>query len=327
MFREKDREYLLQLCKMVDDLRSPPSTIGGRPEPTWAAILASEEKIVASAGFNPGDAKDAVAKILEFFPSGAFPDHTLYLSLEPRAGFERLPPTTESIKRLGPKRVVIGAEDPSPRYRGEGCRTLQRMGVELILADGEEARRCQIALEDYAKAVQRGLPVLRVPGALQAKEEGGYEFRAGSQPADQHRVDAVLGGNPIDRAWFIDVDLSPAPPMGGERVISYRPSPADAKTRRLPMKNGKVDLGGLLRDVCSLGILSVELNEASYFGQALAADLVDTVVARLPDSGSALSRYAKVRFRSSQDEFDLRLSGAKLSDRDARYLEARGELC
>lgn len=325
MFRDKDRDFLLQACLTAESVRRPPAKLGIRPEPTWGALIASPDRVVASASFLPGDTQDAVAKLLPSYAPSA--DHTLYLTLEPRAGFERLPPVTESIKRLGVRRVVIGAEDPSPRYRGEGCRTLLRMGMELLLADGEEARRCQIALEDYAKAVQRGLPVLRVPGALAATSAGGYEFRAGPQPVHARRVDAALGGELQGDTWLIDVDLGTKPLPRYERLVAYRLNPTEKGVRRLPLKDGKVDLGAVLRDVCSLGLLSVELNDSSLFGQALAADLVDTVLARLPEEGSALSRYSKVHFLSPERDFELRLSGAKLSDGDSRYLEARGELC
>lgn len=326
MFHDKDREYLLQACRMAEDVRRPPAALGVRAEATWAALLARPDRVLGSASFLPGDAKDAVEKLPGF--SGTEMDGaTLYITLEPRAGFERLPPVTESVKRLGVKRVVIGAEEPLPRYRGEGCRTLERMGVELILANGEEARRCQIAIEDYAKAVQRGLPVLRVPGALETSASGGYEFRAGPQPVLRRRVDAVLGSQPDDDTWLIDVDVGTRPPANRERVVAYRMNPTEKAVRKLPTKAGKVDFGALLRDVCSLGILSVELNDPALLGQALAANLVDTVVARLPEEGIALSRYAKVHFSAPERGFELRLSGAKLSDGDARYLEARGELC
>jgi pyrimidine deaminase RibD-like protein len=324
LFRDFDRDFLLQACLLAESVRRAPLKLANKPEPTWAALIATPKRVIASATFLPGDSLDAVAKLLPNYTPG--PDHTLYLTLEPRAGFERLPPVTESIKHLACHRVVIGAEDPSLRFRGEGCRTLLRMGIELHLADGEEARRCQIILEDYAKAVQRGLPVLRVPGALELDASGSYEFRAGPQSNRSRRVDAVLGGEPIGDSWFVDIDSSNKPVIARERIIAYR-SNAEKSVRRLPMKNGAVDLGALLRDLCSLGILSVELNDPSLLSQALAADLVDTVLARLPEEGTALSRYAKVHFTSEEKGFDLRLSGAKLSDGDPRYLEARGELC
>lgn len=326
MLTEKDREFLLEACAKAEAARRPPEALGRRLEPTWAALLANKASALASAAFVSGDKKDAVAKLLESFRplEHSQEELTLYVTLEPRAGFERLPPVTESVKRLGVKRVVIGAEDPSPRFRGEGCRTLERMGVELILADGEEARRCQLLLEDYAKAVQKGLPVVRVPGALAVGDDGTFDFRP--EAVAVKRSDAVIGGSASEETWLVDIDLADKAPVKRSRVISYRPRES-GNVRRLPMKEGQVDLGALLRDLCSLGILSVELQDPSLFGQALSSELVDTVVARLPDEDTNLSRYEQVRFQGPDRALRLRLSGAKLADSDSRYLEARGELC
>lgn len=326
MLREKDREFLLQACAKAEASRQPPSALGLRIEPTWAALLANQERELASAVFVPGEKKDAVAKLLENFRplEHSQEELTLYVTLEPRAGFERLPPVTESVKRLGIKRIVIGAEDPSPRFRGEGCRTLGRMGMEVLLADGEEARRCQLLLEDFAKAVQKGLPVVRVPGALAVSEDGTFDFRP--EAVSLKPSDAVIGKDAGEEAWLVDLDMGEKAPVKRRRAIAYR-TRESAGVRRLPVKNGTVDLGALLRDLCTLGILSVELQDPSLFGQALASDLVDTVVARLPDESTNLSRYENVRFQGPDRALRLRLSGAKLADHDSRYLEARGELC
>ncbi|MGZ3656402.1 MAG: hypothetical protein ACXVB9_15205 [Bdellovibrionota bacterium] len=331
-FLESDRPLLLQACKMAEEAQSPPLKLGARPEAAWAAIVAEDGKALAAAAFSPGDDADAVKKLLPSFSAAEHPSATLYLTLEPKAGFDRLPPVTENVRRLGVKRVVIGTLDPAQRYRGEGHRVMEQMGIEVVLADGEEARRCQHLLDDYAKWLSRGLAVLRAQVELSSDSTGSFDlkFTGSSHPL---RTDAVVcraGGPRIESgSWRVVLD-----PEGwerpSERSILYQTAPPTPGpgVRLLPMRDGAPDLGSVLRDLGSLGFLSAELSgDPELFRLALRSGLIDSVTAHFvqaDDSARALSQLGKVRLSDGGTPMDLRLNGARLV---GGQLEAGVELC
>lgn len=57
---------------------------------------------------------------------------TLYVSLEPCHHHGKTPPCTDLILSKGIPKVVVGTEDFNPRVRGQGIRTLQNAGVEVV---------------------------------------------------------------------------------------------------------------------------------------------------------------------------------------------------
>jgi pyrimidine deaminase RibD-like protein len=332
LFTEKDREYLARACSLVEAARRPPTKLGLAPEPYWGAVLATPERELSAAIFRPGDNEDAVKTLLTL-PESVPADATLYLTLEPRAGFERIPPTTESVRRLGVRRVVLGALDPAQRLRGEGRQTLERLGVEVVLADGEEARRAQTLLEDYAKWLQKGLAVLRARMELKTaadREELDLAFSTEVPPLPADAVLTSAGRRPATNgAWLVIVDPEcwerPA-----ERTIVYQPSDRAVVpgVRTLSFLDGRPNLGALLRDLAQLGILSVDLgDDPELFRLALSSGLLDSVSAHLPDTVPTLSRIGTVRMRHDSQDLHLRLDGARLLDGQSRCLEARVELC
>lgn len=323
LLTQKERDFLLKAVQMAGSSRRPPSKLSNRIEPTWAALLANEEREIASEVFLPGDSEDAVKKILHRFSSfeASHESLTLYLTVEPRAGFERLPPVTESIRKLGIKRVILGAEDPSNRYRGEGRRTLEKMGLQVILADGEVARLCQIFLEDYAKVVQRGLPVIRARGVL-SPAASGLQFQL-SPKTKSASADAIFCGREdkasSQNSWRVL--------MGAKKELSEAERTIMYERLEKPVQ----DIGAVLRDLAAQGILSVELSgDSELFRMALKARLVDEIKADLPaqdDPNVSLAKVSRVRFVDQGEEIDLALSGVRLVETEDRCLEARVDLC
>lgn len=331
-FQDSDRFFLMQAFKLAEDAARPPQRLGQRPEPAWAALLAEGDKEIASATFSPGDREDAVKKLVPCFKVNEHPNATLYLTLEPKAGFDRLPPVTESVRRLGVSRVVIGTLDPAQRYRGEGSRTLEQGGIEVLLADGEEARCCQYLIEDYSKWLQKGLAVLRAQVELATEDDGSFDLKFNSQPRDL-RTDALIcragGQRRVGEAWRVVLD-----PEGWERPaehnILYQVAPPvpGPGVRLLPMREGAPDLGALLRDLGSLGFLSAELSgDPELFRLALRSGLIDSVMARFSqedESLKALSHIGRVHMKDGGETLDLKLNGARLV---GGQLEASVELC
>lgn len=333
---ESDRKHLLEACIAAEAARRPPAKLGSRPEPVWAALLAEGETVLGTAVFVAGDREDAVAKLPAVKAS---PDLTLYLTLEPKAGFDRLPPATESVRRLGVRRVVIGTLDPAQRFQREGSRTLERMGIEVVLADGEAARRCQNLLEDYSKWLQKGLAVLRARVEVEATA-GVLDLHFSDQAEVPPTVDAVIGRvghfpKAAFGAWRVVLDAEgwerPA-----ERTVLYQSvnAPAIAGARRIKFQDGFPDFGALLRDLASLGLLSVEIcSDPGLFRAAVRFGLVDSVMVHFHgESDRAISQVSRVRLSEGGDPMELRLDGARYTDlngaaTDNRYLEARVELC
>lgn len=333
-----DRVFLNRACELARAARVPPKKLGVRVEPVWAALVANGETEIASAAFSPGDPEDAVKVLIGPAAGMLGESSTLYLTLEPKAGFDRLPPVTESIRRLGVKRVVVGTQDPAHRYKGEGTLTLERMGIEVVLADGEEARLAQHLLEDYSRWLTRGLAVLRARVQLHALPDGGDLNLSLTEESrlPANRSDAVLcmAGKKVNAggAWLVVLD-SEAWERPSEKTILYQgeESAMVPGARKLPFRDGAPDLGALLRDLASLGIISVELSgDASLFRQALASGLIESVLAQFPestDSLHALSRIARVQMTDGGEPVELRLGGARLVDGQKRCLEANVELC
>ena len=331
-FLETDRPLLLLACKMAEEAQCPPLRLGQRPEPAWAALVAVNGRQLASATFSPGDSADAVKKLLVNFSAAENPGATLYLTLEPKAGFDRLPPVTENVRRLGVKRVVVGTLDPAQRYRGEGHRVMEQMGIEVVLADGEEARRCQHLLDDYAKWLARGLAVLRAQVELSSDGSGAFDLKFMGAPKPL-RTDAVVcraGGPPIEgTGWRVVLDPEGRERPTGRNIVYQRAPPIPGPgVRLLPMRDGAPDLGSVLRDLGSLGFLSAELSgDPELFRLALRSGLIDSVTAHFvqaDDSARALSQLGKVRLSDGGAPLELRLNGARLV---GGHLEAYVELC
>jgi diaminohydroxyphosphoribosylaminopyrimidine deaminase/5-amino-6-(5-phosphoribosylamino)uracil reductase len=95
-------------------------------------------------------------------PAGA----TLYVSLEPCAHHGRQPPCTDAILAAGVGRVVIAAEDPSPKASGRGPGILRDEGVEVDFADGAEAAAARLANQAFRKHARTGRPLVRLKAAL-----------------------------------------------------------------------------------------------------------------------------------------------------------------
>ncbi len=95
-------------------------------------------------------------------PSGA----TLYVTLEPCAHEGRQPPCTDAIVAAGVGRVVIASEDPSEKASGRGPGILRDEGIEVELANGEEAAAARLLNQPFRKHSRTSRPLVVLKAAL-----------------------------------------------------------------------------------------------------------------------------------------------------------------
>ncbi len=241
---------------------------------------------------------------------------TLYVTLEPCAHFGRTPPCVDAILRSGVKRVVIGEPDPNPITARRGIRALEGKGLEVrtgILA--EEARELNLP---FRKWVRTGFPyvTLKVAQSLDGRiatrtgrsswisSVASRRFAHGLR----RRSDAVLVGvetvlrdDPRLTARYgppkslvkvvLDSHLRVRPDArifkSGRVLLATTPRSDAAKRRRLakkaeivmtPLRDGRVDLRFLLRELGRRGVLEVLVEgggevHASFVQEKLADEL------------------------------------------------------
>lgn len=353
---------ILQAQKLAAAGRKAPVKLGARIEPTWAALIAQEGKVVASELFSPGDAQDAVARCWEKIKARAVPSElTLFLTLEPCAMFQRLAPVTESIRQTGIHRVVVGTIDPFLRYRGLGVAAMERMGISVVVCDGEEGRACQLLYEDYNKAMNRQLPLVFIQLSVHQKGEKFVAAAAGPGIASL-RADAVLtdantflaaARNQIGDSWLL-IDDSQALIAGdntrlkesGARTVVCRPASAaeaasglqewgGAQRLSVPPTQQGIDLALSLRQARELGLMSVEIGggAASLLVRSLKVGLVDRLRLHLDNEivdNHTLSRIRQegISFTDQQqaDAFLIPINQPRIVDRGQKQVVLEASL-
>jgi diaminohydroxyphosphoribosylaminopyrimidine deaminase/5-amino-6-(5-phosphoribosylamino)uracil reductase len=141
-----------------------------RPNPMVGAVLVRGGEVVGE-GYHEA-AGLAHAEVVALRQAGeAARGATLVCTLEPCSHYGRTPPCTDALLAAGVARVVIGSLDPLEARRGSGARILAAAGVEVAVADGEEAEACRelnAAFMTWA-ATGRPLVTLKLATSLDGK--------------------------------------------------------------------------------------------------------------------------------------------------------------
>ena len=121
------------------------------PNPPVGALVVRDDEVVGQ-GFHAraGGVHGEVAALDQAGSQAR--GATLYVTLEPCNHHGRTGPCTERIIREGVGRVVVGVRDPNPRVVGNGIARLQEAGIEVSIASGAVAARCQALIAPFAKS-------------------------------------------------------------------------------------------------------------------------------------------------------------------------------
>jgi diaminohydroxyphosphoribosylaminopyrimidine deaminase/5-amino-6-(5-phosphoribosylamino)uracil reductase len=160
---EQDRLHLRRALGLAEGGRGRVS-----PNPLVGAVLVRDGEVLGE-GFHAelGGLHAEVSAIEDcrarrHDPAGA----TLYVTLEPCAHQGRQPPCTSAILAAGIARVVIASEDPSEKASGRGPGILRDEGVEVQLAEGEEAAAARLLNQAFRKHARTGRPLVILKSAL-----------------------------------------------------------------------------------------------------------------------------------------------------------------
>lgn len=131
------------------------------PNPAVGAVVVRAGKVIGTGWHHAaGEPHAEVLALRGVSARGA----TLYVTLEPCCTQGRTPPCTEAIIAAGIRRVVVAAQDPNPRHRGNGLRLLRRAGIQVEC--GVLAAEAQALNPAFNKWITTGLPLVTAKAAM-----------------------------------------------------------------------------------------------------------------------------------------------------------------
>jgi diaminohydroxyphosphoribosylaminopyrimidine deaminase/5-amino-6-(5-phosphoribosylamino)uracil reductase len=222
---ETDRVHLERAIELAQR-----GTGAVKPNPVVGAVIARDGEVLGEGWHERYGAAHAEVNAIEACGLADLADATLYVSLEPCCHEGKTPPCTEAIIQAGIKRVVVGSDDPTEKAAGRGLGILRDEGVEVVMADGEQATRARLLNQAFRKAARVGRPWVLFKSAMTL--DGKVATRAGdskwiSGEASRERahlwrseVDAVVVG--IGTALADDPQLT-ARPEGEPAEIERQP--------------------------------------------------------------------------------------------------------
>jgi diaminohydroxyphosphoribosylaminopyrimidine deaminase / 5-amino-6-(5-phosphoribosylamino)uracil reductase len=160
---QQDRVHLGRALELAEGGRGRVS-----PNPLVGAVLVRDGEAIGE-GFHAelGGPHAEVAALEDCLARGHEPSGaTLYVTLEPCAHQGRQPPCTNAILAAGVTRVVIASEDPSEKASGRGPGILRDEGIEVELANGEEAAAARLLNQPFRKHSRTSRPLVVLKSAL-----------------------------------------------------------------------------------------------------------------------------------------------------------------
>lgn len=284
-----ERTQLIRACELAVRGRGQVS-----PNPSVGAVILREGQVVGE-GWHEGPGLPHAEPVAIAAAGDRTRGATLVCTLEPCSHTGRTGPCTQAVIDAGIRRVVIGALDPLERTRGEGVRILREAGVEVAVADGEDAVRAREAASAFLTWASTGRPevMLKMAASLDgrvATRTGNTRWISGPEArALVHRwraeVDAVavgIGTAVADDPMLTARDVPVPPGRAALRVVldPHARLPADCALLRtvdeapvLVVAGSGADVARVqaLRDAGAQVDLTPADHGAAFLGQALDA--------------------------------------------------------
>ncbi|OLE35398.1 MAG: riboflavin biosynthesis protein RibD [Actinobacteria bacterium 13_1_20CM_3_68_9] len=159
----QDRVHLRRALELAEGGRGRVS-----PNPLVGAVLVRDGQVIGE-GYHAelGGPHAEVAALDDCRARGhEASGATLYVTLEPCAHQGRQPPCTDAILAAEVARVVIASEDPSEKASGRGPGIMRDEGVEVELANGEEAAAARLLNQAFRKHSRTSRPLVLMKSAL-----------------------------------------------------------------------------------------------------------------------------------------------------------------
>ncbi len=188
---------------------------------------------------------------------------TLYVTLEPCSHHGRTPPCADALIEAGVSRVVVGVVDPNPEVKGAGIERLRAAGIDVVVADGDLARRAREQLAGYLSVHERGRPWVVYKAAITFDGRMTLPGEQWISGEESRRVVHEL------RGWVDAVVVGMGTVRADNPRLDARDVDAPKQPRRLAFGRGPLPEGSTLE--LRTGSLADELH-------ALAAEGVQTLL-------------------------------------------------
>jgi len=114
------------------------------PNPAVGCVIVVDDAVVGRGHTQPpGEAHAEVMALRD--AEGRTAGSTAYVTLEPCSHWGRTPPCAAALIAAGVARVVCAIPDPDKQVRGRGFATLRAAGVKVVVGDGADRTRRQLA--------------------------------------------------------------------------------------------------------------------------------------------------------------------------------------
>jgi len=222
---DQDRLHLKRALELAEGGRGQVS-----PNPLVGAVLVRDGEPVGEGFHAQRGGPHAEVAALEdcrakgHDPSGA----TLYVTLEPCAHHGRQPPCTGAILAAGLARVVIASEDPSEKASGRGPGILRDEGVEVELANGQEAAVARLLNQAFRKHTRTGRPLVLLKSALS------LDGRVATAGGDSRWISGEASRALVHR-WRAECDavcVGIGTALADDPLLTARPATAGADVRQ-----------------------------------------------------------------------------------------------
>ena len=155
---------LVHLERAVDLARNGYGRVN--PNPVVGAVVAAGGIVLGEGWHDELGGAHAEVNAIDDCAGADLSEATLYVTLEPCCHFGRTPPCTDAILAAGIRRVVVGSDDPTTKASGRGLGILRDEGVEVVVADGELARRSRLLNQGFRKHARTGRPWILFKSAM-----------------------------------------------------------------------------------------------------------------------------------------------------------------